>query len=82
MIGILYTMLDVLRVGSVSFTLVSCCHSVLVVVNTVRMSNVLQTLLKSSPTPATYGRQMVYLGCSSCVVPFLGLAAAWMMCPG
>ena len=44
--GILYTTLDFSRVGSVFFTFVNCCRSVLIVVNTVLMSNFLQTLLE------------------------------------
>ena len=52
--GIFYTTPDFLMTGlSMSFTLVSFSPRVLVVVNTVVIWCFLQTLLKSSPTPAT-----------------------------
>ena len=72
--GTLYITPAFLTVGSVSFTLVSCCRMVLMVVNTVLMLNLLHTLLMSSLTLTIKGRLMMYLGGSSSIAFLLGLA--------
>ena len=63
--GSLYTTPVLLRKGSSSLTLVSCCQSVEMVENTVLISYLLHTLLRSSLTPDMYGKWIVYLGSSS-----------------
>ena len=80
--GILYTIPALLRNESRSLTLVSCWWSVEMVVNTVLMLYLLQTLLRSLLTPDTYGRQIVYVGFSSGCLPLLVFAAAPMIWSG
>ena len=77
--GILYTTSALLSNGSTSFTLVSCCQSVDMVVNTV-VIYLLQILLRSSLSPDTYGTRMVYLGDSFGSPSLLGLTADLIMC--
>ena len=55
--GTVYTTPVLFIRESTSFTVLSCLLSVDVVVNTVLMSYLLHTLLKSSLIPDTYGRQ-------------------------
>ena len=76
--GILYIIPAFLRMGTVSFTLVSCWRMVLMVVNTVWILNLLHTLLMFSLTPTMNGRRMIYLGGSSSIAFLLSLAALWI----
>ena len=52
------------------------------VLNTVLMSDILHILPRSTLTPATYERQMVYFGSSSGCLSLLGAAADLMMWSG
>ena len=58
--GILYTTPALLRGGSASLTLVSCCQNVETVVNAVVTSILLRIVFRSSHNPATYGRHIQY----------------------
>ena len=80
--GTLYTTPAFLRGGSTSLTLVSCCLSVGIVVNTVLMLNFWHTLLTSSLKPETYCKQIVYFNDSFSTLAPLGLCVDLMMCAG
>ena len=79
--GTLYTTPALRKGGSTSFTLVSCCPPVEIVVNVGLMSN-LRILLRASFIPYTYGRQILYFGSSSSCSLFLCFCANLIMCTG
>ena len=82
--GTLYTTPDLLRGGSTSLTLVSCCLSVHVetMMNAVLMSNLLRLLLRSSLIPNTYYTQILLFGFFSSSCLFVYLCTDMIMCTG